>query len=249
MSNKSEISSKLLENPDETGQSAAKSVEYKYDSDYLIYNDGRVYSKKANRFLTGKIDNVGYRIYRLAVINPLTGKKGKMEYAHRLVAEHFISNPDNLPVVNHIDGDKLNNHVNNLQWVTYKENTKEFRSKNTIKKDKPKYYKKDLDGEEWMIIQESPNYSVSNMGRVRNNRTNRLIKPVDKTSKYIRVRIICDGKKKTYYLHRLVYCTFHNDYDLEGYVIDHIDNDPRNNKLDNLQKLTHSENNYKRFQH
>ena len=51
-------------------------------------------------------------------------------------------------------------------------------------------------------------------------------------------------------VHRLVYCTFHNDYDLDGFVIDHIDADTTNNRLDNLQKITQRENNLKqkRFQ-
>ena len=117
--NSLEISLKLLENPKE-GQSAAKNVEYKYDKDYLIYDDGRVYSKKTDRFLKGKIDNVGYRVYNLSIMNPLTSKKGKIVYAHRLVAEHFLTNPDNRPFVHHKDGNKLNNNVNNLEWVTEK---------------------------------------------------------------------------------------------------------------------------------
>ena len=51
-------------------------------------------------------------------------KQGRVtrRYIHRLVAEHFVPNPYNLPVVNHMDGNKLNNRYNNLEWVTYSTN-------------------------------------------------------------------------------------------------------------------------------
>ncbi len=93
-------------------------------------------------------------------------------------------------------------------------------------------------------MQENSLYEISNMGRIRNIQTNRLLK-IDKTQKYYRISL---NDKKHYYLHRLVYCNFMNDYDLEGYIIDHVDANPANNCLENLQKIMIQESNLRRFQ-
>ena len=168
-----------------------------------------------------------------------------MLYAHRLVAEYFLENPNNLTCVHHKDGNKLNNNRENLEWVSFSKNSQEYLKNNPEcrKNIRAHYLLNSLPGEEWKIVLENPIYSVSNKGRVVNNKTNRLLK-LDTNQKYVRVLF---NNKKYYYLHRLVYCTFTNDYDLDGYVIDHIDCNPTNNELNNLQKITISENNLRRF--
>jgi hypothetical protein len=170
-----EIPRELLETPDKTGQSAAKPL--KEDSEYLILSDGRLYSLKAKRFLKGKIDNVGYQVYRLAINNPITGKNGKMLYAHRLVAEYFVKNddPEHKTFVHHKDENKLNNNADNLEWVTPSQNSQEHLTKVPRQTGPARYKVEDLDGEEWRIVKENPLYSVSNKGRVMNNKTNRLL--------------------------------------------------------------------------
>lgn len=90
-------------------------MEYKYIEgfpDYRIYKDGRVYSEKTNRFLKQHIIRSYY--YVSLTKNHVT----KTCRVHRLVAKAFIPNPENLPEVNHKDENKLNNHVDNLEWCT-----------------------------------------------------------------------------------------------------------------------------------
>jgi len=91
-----------------------------YD-DYVVSNTGIVKSLKygKERLLKFEINIDGYHIVRLSK----NGKK-KPFRVHRLVAELFIDNPSELPVVNHKDGDKTNNIVNNLEWSTVADNTR-----------------------------------------------------------------------------------------------------------------------------
>lgn len=119
---------------------------------YLISDDGRVFSVRSNRILTTRTEKTGYKTIELNV----NGVSKKM-FVHRLVAEAFIPNPNNYPVVNHKDEDPGNNSVDNLEWCTYKYNINygtciERRVKNTVHKrgaDHPgskKVYQFDMDG-------------------------------------------------------------------------------------------------------
>ena len=87
-------------------------------TDYFITEDGRCYNRKTNNWLKGQVGKNGYRTYWIVI--PTLGKKRL--YAHRLVAEQYISNPDGKKEINHIDGNKLNNCIDNLEWATPREN-------------------------------------------------------------------------------------------------------------------------------
>ena len=96
-----------------------------YENKYLISNLGRVKSLYDNKGREREL----IRIPRIAkngyyYVNLYKNGKSKTKKIHRLVAEHFINNINNYPCVNHIDGNKLNNKVENLEWCTYSENTR-----------------------------------------------------------------------------------------------------------------------------
>lgn len=85
---------------------------------YYISNYGRVWSKSHNQILAPSYIT-GYK--RVHLWSKAEGKNiGRL--IHRLVAEAFIPNPEEKPFIDHIDGDRTNNYVENLRWCTRKEN-------------------------------------------------------------------------------------------------------------------------------
>lgn len=84
---------------------------------YSVSMRGEIYSKK-NHLIMKQTTNTGY--LRLSLVSNDGRRRGK--YVHRLVAETFIPNPEGKSQVNHKDGNPLNNRVDNLEWVTPKEN-------------------------------------------------------------------------------------------------------------------------------
>lgn len=92
-----------------------------YEQTHLINKKTQeVYSLIKHRTLRGSIQG-GYIKYSLKNGDGLV----KVRPLHRLMAETFIPNPNNHPVINHIDGNKLNNRVDNLEWCTWSHNNKE----------------------------------------------------------------------------------------------------------------------------
>lgn len=92
-----------------------KPIAIKEWSMYEVDTNGVVYSKKGQP-LKYSINHSGY-----CIVNFYDHNTRKGFAVHTLVAETFIPNPENKPTVNHIDGNKENNSVKNLEWATYKE--------------------------------------------------------------------------------------------------------------------------------
>lgn len=104
------------------------------NKNYLIFDDGAVYSLYSKKFLNQYLD----REKQYFMVTLCIDKKPTKMRVHRLVAETFIPNPDNLPQVNHKNENTFINSVDNLEWCTASYNvnygTRIERQKETLKR-------------------------------------------------------------------------------------------------------------------
>lgn len=93
-----------------------------FEGFFLISSEGRLFSKRSNRLLKLFKNKRGY----YCVATRIGGRNGQTYCfkIHRLVAKAFISNPENLSTVNHINGVKDDNNVDNLEWMSVSDNTR-----------------------------------------------------------------------------------------------------------------------------
>lgn len=197
---------------------------------YAISINGRVRNLKKGNYLNGSI-LASYRY-----INFRWDGKQKNKAVHRLIAEAFIPNPENKPYVDHIDGDRLNNCLENLRWATEKENANNKHLDKMPHKlilQMPNYSEKELQEERWQTYE---NVSVSNLGRIKNLK-GIFLKGSHRQDGYLQYSI--NGKNVLGHL--IVWKAFIGEKP-ESMDINHINGHKEDNRLFNLELVTHQEN-------
>ena len=220
-----------------------KKISYKGEKlNYIITSEGTVFSCYSNKYLKLTKLNTGY----IDVVLKVCGEK-KHFSVHRLVAEAFLKNPKNYKYVNHINGNKEDNRIENLEWMSQKENV-EYNYK-VLNKNRA-YGARNIIKEG--ISEENPlwkryrdtDYLISKDGEVYNEKTKIKLKQTPNSAGYIRYNLMIKGKKKQFQAHRLVAEVWINGglEISESLVVNHIDGNTINNNIDNLEIVSKSEN-------
>ena len=163
-----------------------------YETIYMVSNHGRVKTlgHNNNKYHLKK-EKIRIPSARNGYLGVILCKEGitKMFSSHRLVAEYFIPNPNNLPFVNHKDGNKLNNHYTNLEWCTCSENMKHAYDNGLVNKAVgSQIYKSKLSEEQVLKIRQLhtdgiPQHKIASSYGVRQDNISRIIN--HKTWKHI----------------------------------------------------------------
>ncbi len=160
---------------------------------YNIFKDGRIVNKNTDKILKHDINYDGY--HRVCLWKNNMSKK---YLVHRLVAQKFIPNPFNKPEVNHIDGNKSNNDVSNLEWVTTKENAIHayhiLKGKNYLRNQKNK-----LAVRMWKANEIYDFFSMRQCATFLLKELNRKVNKENISSVVGMISGVCNGNRKTIY--------------------------------------------------
>lgn len=201
-----------------------------YDN-YFVSNMGEIKNSITSRILKYYIRN-GYKSVTLSKNNIK-----KTVNIHNIVAENFIGKPSIVCVVNHKNENKLDNNISNLEYVSYRYNTMYSMTSNR------KINKKSYDLTEFVTIPGYTKYMVSQNGDIYSLYIKRLCCYTILPNGYCKIKLMSDtGIYKDLYIHVLVAMAYLNYNPSKDTVINHLDGNKGNNKLDNLQIVTPSEN-------
>jgi len=260
----------------------------KYKNVYEASNTGYIRRTNTKRVL--KIHNRnGYPSICMSV-----NDKRKTFHIHKLIALTFLPNLNNLPVINHKDGNKENNNITNLEWCSYKNNTSHALKTKLTKPFTKKVEQYSYDGKTLIKVYNSireaekhtgignklisavcrgqkptahkfrwkysegyeythpdkvegkkhpdyPNYIITKEGAIYSIRSKRYL-TLNSTTDYKSIKLCNNGKQKDYRIHRLV-AELYIPNPNNNPVVNHKDLDKNNNSVDNLEWITHTENN------
>ncbi len=208
---------------------------YKFDkeTDYLVSDEGEIYSEKTRKFLKGDKNSGYHRV--LLIING-----GKYRFpVHALVGEAFIPNPTNLPILHHKNNNSLDNRVENLEWISYSDNCL-AKNKTHHSQIEETFSEEELTLEQWRRFRDT-HYYFSSLGRTYNAKTEKVVKGHINIKLGYKRDTLCLGEQRiTLPRHRLVYESFHPNEKLD--IINHKNGVRWDNRLSNLENVSASEN-------
>lgn len=156
---------------------------------YEVSTFGNIKNKKSNKLLKLLINNSGY--YRCALTH---NSKTKNITVHRIVGKTFIPNPENKPTINHKDRNRINNKLENLEWVTHKEQNLHKSKSNNIRRHASKVFricsKSNVILETYNSLKEASVWVINNnLSKIKNNNYKSIM---SKISAVINKKINCN---------------------------------------------------------
>lgn len=200
---------------------------------FFITQNGFLYRKDTQNWYT-PYENGGYLSYMLKWNN-----KSYHRRIHRLLAEAYLDNPNNLPFVHHEDGDPFNNILDNLKWVSIEENNQSTNKTLSIAQEGISPIDLNEEIEQWKQY-ENTTFYVSDFGRVKNIKTKNILKGTVLKTGYQRIIMKINGIAIGKLTHRLVWEVWYGK-PIES-IINHKNGNKLDNRLINLENISQSEN-------